>query len=366
MNNKRSRRNVAKAVRKPVGRNPRTRKISAVRNGARRAAKVSRGAKGLMLSECAAKYLLASTNAAHPGARGACVPTYPVMNSQKTMGLVRGTFNVGTLGFGYISVAPCVTSDQSSIFFSDSSYASTVTQSNTSAVGVVDVPIPNNPYTTAVVNSGAASTRATGRIVGGELRVRYTGTLLNRGGMIYGLTDPDHAGVDGYTTATLASRDTVRAIVDTGDWVSISVCAIRPNETEYAESTVAAAFRSFPFSDTTASNPNTSGIPIMCFVVTGVPGNSFQFEWIQHNEYVGAPTSGRTTPNMSDATGFQNVNAAILASQSDTQEASSYDATISALYRNRDAMARAMVDVGAYAYNMYAPGRQQRSRLALM
>lgn len=278
------------------------------------------------LSMCATKYLMACTKASSPSADGACIPTFPALPSQKAKGFIRGTAVIGLGGVGFVAVSPCVGSDYQCVTFSNSSFSGQAV-SDTSNPEVVAQGLVNLPYAGTAVGSVTNGTRVNGRIVGGELCVQYTGTALNRSGMIYAYTDPNHTDVNGMTAATLGARQQCRVVVNRGQRVGTALCAVRPEEVEYPPYSAEISgvnnlkSRLYPYSDWNNSGSAAVGSLISCILFTGVPGESFQFEYHQHVEYCGGGTAGRTTPTDLDSTGFEAVNTAVNAAVSgDTSE----------------------------------------------
>lgn len=298
------------------------------------------------LSMCARKYLLACTKASSLEADGACVPTFPSMPSQKAKGFVRGTAQIGTTGFGFVAISPTVANDTNCIYFSDSSYTGFAI-SDILAPGVNGVAVANLPFPSSVINQANSGQRATGRIVGAELTVQYTGTMLKRSGMFYGFTDPNHNSVNGYGVTTVGTKQTARVVANHGQRVSVSIAAVRPDETEYpkydgyATATENAGNRNYPFSDSAGSSPGAGSL-ISCIVFTGEAGETVQFEYHQHCEFTGSACAGRLTENDIDTPGFQAVNTAVNQAQQSSSQSDPYQSVADNLAKFGYTAGRAM------------------------
>ena len=142
-----------------------------------------------VLSECAARYACAIGAPFSAGAIGACVPSFPARPSFKVHSRINGTFSIGTAGVGYIGVAPCVSNSQRCIYYTGSTFTGTTLM--VSGTGVNAITNTSNPYASgAFVPASQATDAMTARIISVGLRIRYTGTELNRGGIVYGLVHP--------------------------------------------------------------------------------------------------------------------------------------------------------------------------------
>lgn len=278
----------------------------------------------LGLSPCAMHYALAIAKPFHPKASGACVPTFPARLTQKVSAKMVGTMHVGASGF--IAYAPCLANDQACIYYSNT---------NTYGGDGVSISLPTMPagstfstfstlpYSNTQFLDGTSSTSGTlkGRIVSTSIRIRYVGTELNRGGVIYGLVRPDHENINNMSVATLASyKECIKQSVGR-QWVELVASAVDPRETVFYDTTGILASGAanagalefietmFPFSQSQclSSTNTTNGAPIMAFAVTGVSGNTYEWEIIQHCEYIGSPTQSVATRSHADAEGLSTI-----------------------------------------------------------
>lgn len=129
-----------------------------------------------------------------------CIPDASDVPSYKFSILTRGSFSTGTQGLGYILVAPNANGSDSTIAaISSPTFAGSTTLA--SGAGVTAVSPAQFPWT-----SGAA--RAI-RLVSMGVRIRYSGTELQRGGTIYAVSaaSEDDA-LENNSIINLAARNT--------------------------------------------------------------------------------------------------------------------------------------------------------------
>jgi len=273
------------------------------------------------LTECANKYALAIATPWDPKAEGACIPTFPSKASQKNTAWIRGSLTIGTGGFGFVIVAPCLANNAGlgCAFYTNSTYSGTSVLATSSSIGTtVNSSYLNTPWAaTNFVSSFTSQPPAiSGRIVSAGLSLCYTGSELNLGGEVFALVEPNHGNLNGFTQTGLLAYKEAKIIDVTSErrcsWITTS--GIDSNEVQYPNSTDAgiSPFIYYPFSqnqilDTSISN--TGGAPL-CFQVTGTLGNTYRFEYVQHTEFIGANASPMATPTHSDARGFEMVNTA--------------------------------------------------------
>lgn len=281
--------------------------------------------QSLPLTTCAAKYAIAIADPWHPDAAGACVPTYPSRPSQKITCYTRGTCYVGQNGKGYVCVTPCLANNLSSIWYTGTTFNSdTIFPSITAPQAGTFGPTINTPYTIAQLSAGTATggkPEVAGRIVSCALSMMYTGTELNRSGQLVCYTDPEHRSVSGLTFDQIYSRreSDISAVDRNKCWVvSYGLNAEETSFPDFAfdESTPDLYLQSAsPFSDNQPINSlgtadQQTGAPIMCAWFTGVAGQSFAFEVVQHCEFIGRLADPMITPNEDDPRGFALVQSA--------------------------------------------------------
>jgi hypothetical protein len=158
---------------------------------------------GPMLSPCAEDYARCLGNPS-TGPRGACIPSFPALNTYKPCYYSKGQFSTGAAasgGFGFILFDPflAVANDQPSIIASSNAYAVNNTTNVVPGAGVVGT-ATNGEFAAAAFGNNAQNLNQF-RVVGASLKVRYIGTNLNEGGQLVGLQDPAHISLSGRSFA---------------------------------------------------------------------------------------------------------------------------------------------------------------------
>lgn len=135
------------------------------------------------------------------------------------------------------------------------------------AVGSVDTQNHNGPYSFPQFGTGAGQVQY--RLVSAELRIKYTGTEEDRGGLVTSLEHPEHQSLVGFTLAQLQAYDACRTeAVMANKWHS--------------------CLYSGPISDTeTEFSPVPLVTPFMAIVVSGGTNLSFQVEGWANYEFAG-------------------------------------------------------------------------------
>lgn len=237
-----------------------------------------------VISHCAAEYLRALLNP-FTGPL-ACVPVPPAIESRKVRSWVKASFAIGSGGFGFAFASPIasITTSQFCCYASTSAYAGSVmTQGGVGVQGYLsNAQFVNGDFG----NSLATPNLAQARIVASGLRVRYTGTELNKSGLIYPWHhrtngDLENEGINAYYAFQGSEPFQV-----TRNWTCIT----------WSPKTVA---------DWTFSGPlaNITVQPIG-IMISGVPGNTYELEFTTIAEITG-PFVGAMTPTHSDANAFQ-------------------------------------------------------------
>jgi hypothetical protein len=171
---------------------------------------------------------------------------------------------IGTAGFGFALAVPTMANDNTALYYSGTGYAGTTTLHN--AAGVIAA-THNGPY-----NSGAfANGQVECRLVTAGLRVRYTGTELDRGGQIACLETPHHHTADGLPMYQIQQYD--RAVTQPVDrnWKAATWQPVRRGEYEYFVS---------PYPSANQAGP-------LVIAITGTPGSTYSVELVLKAEFVG-------------------------------------------------------------------------------
>jgi hypothetical protein len=150
-------------------------------------------------------------------------------------------------------------------------------------------------------------------VVSFGLSAQYTGTVFNQGGLYYSLVEPNHGNMENFSTTNLSAyQETVLERVG-GRKVWITGTGIDAQEVQYQQNDNGAPnLAIYPYcqSQSISGSSDVAGGIIACILFTGTPGNTFEVEYVQHQEYIGASASALATPTHSDARGFEMVNTA--------------------------------------------------------
>lgn len=333
------------------------------------------------MSGCAAHYALTIAAPFDTRAIGACVPTFPARMSQKISARTFGTLAVGT-SIGFIAVSPCVAADQPSCWYSTGAYISdTMTiEPYSLSPGIISIPQTTLVNNGNLFTDGGAVTPSTltARVVSVGLRIRYSGTELNRGGTIYGLVTPDHGNINGAGVSFMGSFKECIKVPVGRQWTELVVSAVDPDETVYpdgstlislgsAGSGAAEAIRMlYPYSQgaSITASAVAVGAPVAAFIVTGHPGNHFEFELITHLELIGRSVQAVSTKSHSDVQGMSDVtqaagSAASMRGSSGMSQFAAFAKSIAEVaYENR----REIVAGAQLAANLFAPSAVRRVR----
>jgi len=284
----------------------------------------------MALSKCALKFALAIADPFHPAAKGACLPCFPSPLSQKATGYIRFNAVVGSSGFGFVQVCPCVANDIPVAFYSSStSFGVTQVQAlsatNTLSSGVATANMSNLPNgSSTIAQSVQGGDTVEARIVSVGVRVSYVGTTLNESGTYSCLTAPAHEnlGLTAFSQSNLSSYSETCVTSITREVCELAAFPVSPMETQYGSATqvnqVTPLLYPYSNNDTVLSTPTYSytsnsfllGASPMLITFTGVSGSSFLVEIIEHVEYAGLVPSAFSTPTDSDQRGFEIVTAA--------------------------------------------------------
>jgi len=285
------------------------------------------------------KYALAISEPFHPNARGACLPRFPSPPSQKTTGFARVTAAIGTTGFGFVTIGPCLANDGVAIFYTGSTYSQSgvypLGGTNVLSTGVSSASFSNLPYTTAQLIGGEFSILSgiqvanrevvQGRVVSLGVRITYVGTTLNESGVYYVWSSPVHENAVGVAQAGASVLGTLADCEVCGTTRSPCEAVLYPvsaTESEYGgqNSITSAVTPVYPYcngsftfnSDLTYVGPagGLVGAQPLVIAMTGVPGSSYMVELVQHCEYTGTIVASVATPSDSDQAGFERVTAA--------------------------------------------------------
>jgi len=271
------------------------------------------------LSPCATQYLMALADPWK--AERPCIPDVISTPSSRFMGRCRGTFTIGTGNCGWAACCPFMLAINNSLSaggnhnfpvvttgstFAGANFAYVVSGGVFTTTGVVGNQASSMfTYNTLIGNgNGAASSPWKIRLVGAGLRVRYTGTELNRGGrlLLYRTRSnvplPGNSTIGGTSTISSLLQDTAYESVEISrSWKSVNYI---PDQSEFLGymqwgqwDPLTAAAQGFDY------NLYPSMIAL---VEGGVSGQNLEFDAIGHFELV-APITGATHSDV-DPIGF--------------------------------------------------------------
>jgi hypothetical protein len=194
--------------------------------------------------------------------------------------------------------------------FTQSAYAGAIIPVNSATTGVSTY-TSNSDYSPTMI--GAGSNQAQFRVVGAGLRVRYTGTELNRGGQYYCLTEPTHDNLNGLSIQNLVSFDECKKLnVSNRDWVTVLFHPTKQTASpDVGEFDANIDDLEFSYDANAGTNITTAGNNYMAIVVqapSAALSASFDYEAYAVLEYTGQIVRG-TTPSHVDPTGFAAVHA---------------------------------------------------------
>jgi hypothetical protein len=270
-------------------------------NNQKKVAKGSRAKPGALsystMSECAKLYVKALVDPWNvPG--GACVPDAVTIPSYKVPFFVRGRFEVGTLGVGYVVMNPYVCFNGAPMCMGTTSlYNLSVIGNNPSSPGTMLTQYYNNsPYSNDLFAVSATGRR---RVVGAGIKARYIGAELTRSGRIieyrHPINDSVFTGGAVAVQTLLANRETEPGPVDREFHYVVWKPSV-PTDLAYLEYSP----------DIEAP----SGSCLLLAVEGAPPGAAFEFDAMAHFEIVGNfnPT---TTASTSDFLGYSAIQGAL-------------------------------------------------------
>jgi len=248
------------------------------------------------LSGCAKDYARALVNPFDGPL--ACVPSFPVVMTRKVRVWSKGSFATGTGSYGWIVSDPSWNvANTNGVFATDATYAGVAaTGINLVAGAGITAFQSNSDYVVAQIGTQLVQYK----VVAHGLRIRYTGTELNRGGTIVAFSDPSHNSLQARTYANFQAELTSRQFPFGREWINV---LYKPVVTSDLNTT--GLFPTF----TPATNDPTfyNGF----FINSAVAGSPFEFECYTLFEFEGAPVRGQTASH-ADPAGFAAVQSATL------------------------------------------------------
>jgi hypothetical protein len=233
------------------------------------------------ISQCALDYIHTMVNPID-GPMG-CVPGNLSMTSQKLRVCGRGQFFSGTSKMGFLICDPfsSVANDAFSIVGTLGGYTGT-TIVNSSAANTFTAGC-NSPYTKAQFADTSIGNES--RVVGACVRIRYSGTVFDKGGTATLLHSPDGYSLIGSTVPQLGNEPQAEKIRLTDDWTTVWYYPTGIRDYEFYPTV---------FPDTATMSNGTYGFPMTIAVNTASESMPFDYEfWIVH-EVIGRNVQGKT------------------------------------------------------------------------
>lgn len=238
----------------------------------------------------------------------ACIPDFPVHMSRKAKVFARGNFSTGTTGFGFITHTPAqmAARDQTAGFFSTNAYTGTTVECSASTTGV-SYYRSNSEYTNSMFVPAQRQDQLDYRVVASGLRIKYTGTELNRGGLAYVLQEPTHDSLQGVSISTLGQQVEMKQMTIGREWLNVLYRPVKTRETEYTNRGTTSGVQS-DMDDAFYYN-TLNFMAILVQAPSAAVEASYAFEAYTVLEYTGAAVRGLTASHF-DPTGYSAVHAA--------------------------------------------------------
>jgi hypothetical protein len=214
----------------------------------------------------------------------ACVPTYPVSKTRKMRVFTRGTFSTSnTTGFGFVVADPQrgVCNDLNTVF---ASLASGV-QANVDWTTAGNAAGANSNSDYAFAQLGEGNTQFNYKVVSCGLKIRYTGTELDRGGQLIGLQDQDHQSMYLRTLASIDGEETSRRFPVNRKWKRV---LYRPLDSHDLD------FQSAVYTYTAAPTDVNFYMAFICQAPDPAVSLVFEWEYFSNYEIIGRNVRGLT------------------------------------------------------------------------
>jgi len=248
-----------KLIKKQKQQKKRTRKITNVSPSA------LRQTENFYMSPCAKKYLKALCDPFQP-ITGVCIPDNQDAPSLKFFSRVRGGMNVGTGQVGFvIASAQNQTNDSFAVCSTIATFVTINVPQAGVTVGTLSVPNAQFPYTTAQLNAFGY----VARVVAAGIRIRYTGTELNRSGRVFCVRVPSDQTLVAATVPGILSRSNVKTKIVDRSWHGLSYIPTLSSDFDYKS---------------TDQVLGAANVDLVIGVEGAVAGNGFEYEAVWMHE----------------------------------------------------------------------------------
>lgn len=216
---------------------------------------------------------------------------------------------IGSGGYGFVSLDPSVCNNTVNVLTTTSLFTGSTIAAGATTTGVSGAGLASGGYSSSQIGYTAGT--ASGRIVSASIAIQDTSPVLNRGGTMYGLCQPEHDTINGYDSSTMGAfqESYVQPCDSRKHW--ISAFAVIPGEQAYPTGSNLAHYYSPLSINCPVSFLTNVKEPIMGFLVNATAGNTFSVEIVLHMEYIGQLTAPMQTRTDSDAQGLGHVQEAL-------------------------------------------------------
>jgi len=209
---------------------------------------------------------------------GVCVPKFPAVESAKRVIFAKGVGQCIDYNGGIIAVPKADNDSGAGIKFSQPGWTPSAVgalpKSTDAGVGSASLA---SDYTEASFATSSGDVQC--RCVAYGIRVKYTGTELNRGGSVYTLEEPDHADLSGVVVTDLRKYKATSTNKFGDDWVTVLYQPRFPADFGY-------------HGDAFGQSVNNRFLAIS--IQAAFPTATFEWEVFAHYEFIGRPVTGKT------------------------------------------------------------------------
>lgn len=264
----------------------RNRKAPVKRRAVKRSAVIARIPRKLNIEDDVQKYILQLLNP-YEG-MGVGIPSSFPLKSQKVYAFVKGTFELGTTGVGFIKQQIFTANDQYGSYYTTAASVGTDATALSAFTNLGSVVMTKLPYSS--VNIGDAVIQS--RVVAAGLRCRYIGRSDGLNGLVRSIETPDNTNLNNDTPVEVSNYDMqTTSRPSENEWTCVNYSGpIAPSDIEFSLSP-------YPL--------GTSG-PTLAHVVEGTAGDQYAWEFHINVEYIGPASVGKTQ-NISDPIGYAKV-----------------------------------------------------------